>query len=337
MKCPLFAEVVVQDKSWREGHDFVRTWRIGAVDALPQSHMSYLALYPRLHGDYYGKLNTFLDQILDKVSTEKPAVGPKSNSFDVGRKLLDKALNKINRLVATVVFAAPQHTSNVISGFTHKTQQGMVTLSSLLLGIVTQCSPLLIAIDRNHMRVQVKGDLPQTPVLLPQLHDKIKVQSADLVGHRYPHTGQKSAHSGLNRETTQSHYLLKYLVCAKYLHLVGPAITEQHPVQTPDNQGTCTVFAFSATFYLHLLIYHLLNLMPLKESSDQPNTTKTSQVATSELFLYPDNLSFAFRGLLRYTLFHLLSASFVVLVVSSMPFYYYIWRHFCLENYTVNA
>jgi len=32
MKCPFFVEVVVQDKSWREDHDFVRTWRIGAVD-----------------------------------------------------------------------------------------------------------------------------------------------------------------------------------------------------------------------------------------------------------------------------------------------------------------
>jgi hypothetical protein len=40
---------------------------------------------------------------------------------------------------------------------------------------------------------------------------------------------------------------------------------------------------------------------------------------------------------LQYTLFHLLSASFVVLVDLWISLYYYIWRHFCLENYIVSA
>jgi len=43
----------------------------------------------------------------------------------VARKLLDKALNKINRLVAAVVFATTKDSSNVIPGLTYKAQQGL--------------------------------------------------------------------------------------------------------------------------------------------------------------------------------------------------------------------
>jgi hypothetical protein len=36
-----------------------------------------------------------------------------------------------------------------------------------------------------------------------------------------------------------------------------------------------------------------------------------------------------FLGFLRYVLFHLLSASFVVGMFGSTPLPYYRWRHFC--------
>ena len=96
-------------------------------------------------------------------------VCPKANPFDVGRKLLDKPLNKINRLVAAVMPTTAKHPPNVIPGPSHKTQQRMIALSSLLLGIISHSSPLLIAINRNHMRVQVKGNtdkLLKTPSCL---------------------------------------------------------------------------------------------------------------------------------------------------------------------------
>ena len=40
---------------------------------------------------------------------------------------------------------------------------------------------------------------------------------------------------------------------------------------------------------------------------------------------------------LYYGIFHLLSASFVVLVAIGITFYYYVWRHFCLEKRTIGA
>ena len=323
-------------------------------DTMPSPHMSYLALYPRLHGHHNGKFNALLDQVLDQLGIEKSTVCSQPDLLDMGGKFFDQTFDKLNTLIAAMALATTKDSSNVIPGLSYKTQQGVVTLSSLLpcppwavrrVGIVSHGGSLLIAIDRNHMRVQIKGDLPITPVcppgrlvLLPQLHDKIKVQGADLFRYRNLHRAEKSANCRLNRKTTESHYLLKYLVSAQYLHMIGPAIPQEHPVQTSHKQSAETVLACPAAFYLDLLIQHLFNPVALEKSLNQPSATKTRQVAPRELLSYRDGfLAFTFCILLRYSLFHLLSASFVVLLVFRMPFYYYIWRHFCLENYTTNA
>jgi hypothetical protein len=40
---------------------------------------------------------------------------------------------------------------------------------------------------------------------------------------------------------------------------------------------------------------------------------------------------------LRYTFFHFLSASSIVLKVPKTPLFYYSWRHFSLDKYCLHA
>ena len=290
------------------------TYTKAPSNATPPCHIPYLALHPWLHGHHHGKLNTLSDQILDQINTEKSTVCPQPDLPNMGGKFFDQGLDKLNTLIAAMVLAASKHPSNVIPCLTYKAQQGVVTLSSLLLGIVAYGGPLLIAVNRNHMGVQIQCDLPIALVAVPQLHDKVKVQSPDLVGHRYLHRGQKSADSRLNRKTTEPHYLLKYLVNTQDLHMIGPAVAQKHAIETGHKQLTHTVLALSTALYFDVSVKHLLNPIATEKSSDQPGTAKVRQITSIESFSYLDYLSFAFWRLLRYCLFHFLSASFVVLV-----------------------
>jgi len=72
--------------------------------------------------------------------------------------------------------------------------------------------------------------------------------------------------------------------------------------------------------------------MTLKESPYQTAATKTGEILARELFLDTLISSLVFVVLLRYVLFHLLSASSVVGLVCWTPFPYYRSRHFSLEN-----
>jgi len=92
--------------------------------------------------------------------------------------------------------------------------------------------------------------------------------------------------------------------------MIGSAITKQHPIETGHKHLPHTVLALSTTFYFDTPIEHLLDFMAVEKSSDQTATTKTRQVAARELLFYRDGfLAFTFCILLRYSLFHLLSAS----------------------------
>jgi uncharacterized membrane protein len=75
----------------------------------------------------------------------------------------------------------------------------------------------------------------------------------------------------------------------------------------------------------------------MEESPDQAASAKAGEVAAGEFFLYRTYFCLALIGFLRYPIFHLLSASFVVLVVFWTTFYYYVWRHFCLEKRVIGA
>jgi len=167
--------------------------------------------------------------------------------------------------------------------------------------------------------------------LLPQLHGKVKVQEAYLFRYRYPHRAKESTDGGLNRIATQPHCLLEYPVRSQYPHLIWPTIAHKHPVKTSKKQIANAVLTFPSAFYFNIPIQHLFNLVTTEKSSDQTSPTKTGQIAATELLFYLSNFFIAFCGLLGYSNFHFLSASFVVLVVFLYAYLYYIWRHFSLK------
>jgi len=81
----------------------------------------------------------------------------------------------------------------------------------------------------------------------------------------------------------------------------------------------------------------LPDLVTVEEPPDQAASAKAGQIAAGEFLVYLANFCLAVSRFLRYRIFHVLSASFVVLVVFWTTFYYYVWRHFCLEKRTIGA
>jgi hypothetical protein len=75
----------------------------------------------------------------------------------------------------------------------------------------------------------------------------------------------------------------------------------------------------------------------MEESPDQAASAKAGEVAAGEFLLYLSYFWLAASRFLRYRIFHLLSASFVVLLAISITFYYYVWRHFALEKHVIGA
>jgi len=200
---------------------------------------------------------------------------------------------------------------------------------SALLGIIFQASPLLISINRDHMGVQVKTDLPQTLVPLPQLHDKIKIQRAESASIPNPYRFEKPTDGRLNRKTTQSHYLLEHLINTQNPHLIRPAVAKKHSVKTANKHSAYIVLALSTAFYLDILIKHLLNRMTLEKTSDHPTASKAGQVAVP----YLANLSIAFYRL-SVSLFECLLCIMLNLYIL---YYYFIWRHSSLYFFEVHA
>jgi hypothetical protein len=304
---------------------------------LPLPHVPNLALYPRLHRNHYIKLNRLRDEELDHIPAEKATVCPQPYLFFVTGQFLDELFDKPNGIIRAMMFAVSENASDIVSRLAHEAQKGMVALSALFLGIVSKTGSLLIAVHRHHMRVQIKGYTFKALKPLPELHKKIKVQRRNLFCHRNSHTRQKPTDGGLNRKAEKPYQLLEYFVSRKNLHLIRPAIAQKYAVKTAYKYQTSTIFALPAALYYHPTIDQLPNRVPIKKPPDQTAASKPGEVVASKFFFHSLYFFVAIASFLKYALFHLLSASFIVFKALSLPFSYYIWRHFSSENYVIDA
>ena len=119
--------------------------------------------------------------------------------------------------------------------------------------------------------------------------------------------------------------------------MVWPPVAQEYAVKTAYKYSAGRIFSGLSPFDFHPALKQLLDLMPLEKSPDQSTASKPGQILAGKFFLHTISLRVVIGSFLMYTLFHLLSASFVVLVVFCIPLFYYIWRHFSLCDYMANA
>ena len=72
--------------------------------------------------------------------------------------------------------------------------------------------------------------------------------------------------------------------------------------------------------------------MSFEKPSYKTAAAEARQILSSKFLFNLRKMLVAFVGFLRYCLFHLLSASSVVLWICRRTHDYYSWRHFCYKN-----
>jgi hypothetical protein len=297
-------------------------------DAFPLLQMSNLFLNPWLHRNNQVKLNILLHEISDHLSTEKSAVSPKPDILNMTGQFLDEAFKKLNGIIRAMVFAASKETSQIIPGLSPKAHQVMIALSALLLGIISESGSLLIPINRGHVRIKIKGDAFKCLKALSELHEKLKVELGNLPGNNNLQRTKKTADSRLDRKTNQTGKEMKDPVRVKNLHLPRSWVTQKHCVQTAGQHVSNTIFALSSTLYLYSVFNLFLDSVMFKKSPYKTASTKSGEIFATEFFFDSVINLLALVVFLRYILFHLLSASSVVLGFCLRTHYNNRWRHF---------
>jgi hypothetical protein len=268
------------------------------------------------------------DEISDYITTEKSAVGSKPYILYMMGQSLDQGLEKTNSMIRRMVFAASKKPSQIISGLSQKAQKRMIALSPLLFRVISESRSLLIPINRGDVRIKIKGNAFKCLKVPSELHEKIKIEVGNLPSNNNPQGTKKTAYRRLNRKRNQAGYALKDSVCVKNLHLSRSWITQKHCVQTADQHVSNAIFALSSALYLDSVLNLFLDTVTLKKSPNKTASTKSGEIFATEIFF--DNVIklVAFVVFLRYILFHLLSASSIVLGISLLTHYNNSWRHF---------
>ena len=298
---------------------------------IPQ-HLNLL-LHPRLQGYHHIELDLPLDQKLQKLLAEKTAVGPKANLLQMTGKFPQDLLQKGNGLVRTVMIPATKQSSQTIPGLPKETKHGLITLSPLFLRIVTHRRPLLPTKDRRHMQIQIQSQFPQSLKPFAELHQQIEIQETDLLSHGHSQARQETTDRRLDREIKESSDFVENAIANQNPHLPRPGMTQKQAVQQTDQHVPYAKFTLPTARNLNLPLYLLLQVVAFEKPSDQSGTPKAGHILAREFFL--NGLNF-FRVVnltfLGYILFHLLSASSIVIGVWETPLFYYSGRHFCFRK-----
>ena len=298
-------------------------------DAFPFLQMFNLFLNPWLHRNNHVKLNMLLHEISDHLTTEKSAVGSKPYLLYMTGQSLDQSLEKLNSMIRAMMLAASKVTSQIISALSQKAQKRMIALSPLLFRVISESGALLIPINSGNVRIKIKGDAYKCLKAPSELHEKVKVEVGNLPGNNNLQRTKKTADSRLDRKRNQTGKDPKDFVRAKNFHLPRSWVTQKHCVQTAGQHVSNAIFALSSALYLDSVFNLFLDSVTLKKSPYKTASTKSGEIFTTEFFF--DNVIklIAFVVLLRYILFHLLSASSIVLGISLPTHYSNRWRHFC--------
>jgi hypothetical protein len=281
-----------------------------------------------LHGNCNVKFNMVLQEIFNQITIEESTVSPEPDLFNMIREFLHHLFQKCNRMIGGVVFTASQNPAKIVPCFTNKTQQRMIALSSLLFRVVSSPAPLLISINRRNMRVQIKSDDFETFQSFPKPHHQIRIDRPNLPGYRYFQTTQKATDRRLDGEVKKTNQFLKNSIRFKGFHMRGSRISQKNAIKTTDQYLGNAVFALPSILDDDSSAKGIFYVVFLKKSPYQPTATKPGQIFAGEFFLNLANFILEIGLFLRYSPFHHLSASFIVLGFRSQPHYYYKWRHF---------
>ena len=272
-----------------------------SCDPVPCSYTKNQPLDPKQLGDHYVKFNLLLAQPCEKIPTEKATVRPKPYGGFIW-KLVEHLFNEILHLMVGAI-ARTKMTPKAVPGLTNKAQNRMVAFPPRFLWVIATLCPMLIAKNRNNMRVEIQGDGFHLLKSIANPAKKHVVDPSKMIRHMNRDLCKKPADSALGRKTIKMGDLLEHLVCGKFHHVARTKDPHHQSIEHGKAhfcRGIVTFPPFACTKDCHCIRDAEL----IEEPTHQTSSSKAGDILSSETFHL---VSVAFWG---YTIFHFLSASF---------------------------
>jgi hypothetical protein len=217
----------------------------------------------------------------DEVQTEKATVRPKPPYGSIGQ-LSKHQREKCPGLMATGGVPGTKNPSQIVPRLSHKAQKGMVALPPPLLGIVTLLGTVLLAKDRDDMRVEIQGNLLQISKALPNTVQRPRIDLGNMKRLVNSDLSKKATDGALHRESLQPNNLLSNLVRCQLHHVAGPENSHHQTIEKTQTDLSSAVVRFSSPI-LSEPLYTADHSPFAKKATDQPSTSKASQVLSGEL------------------------------------------------------
>jgi hypothetical protein len=168
-----------------------------------------------------------------------------------------------------------------------ETKQRMITSSAGLLGVVTDPTALLFAVDCNHDRIDIEGQAGSFAGQISQVNTQTVVQSGQLTNRLRTQTFQEPPQSRLVGKPTQSQNLQKKSVVLQDLGFVDPLHAHDDRVQQSHDQFG-RMICLVRLRKTNRLLQKFFEAKFLAKTVDQEHPTEVCQVAAPE-----ENFDFA--------------------------------------------
>ena len=160
-------------------------------------------------------------------------------------------------------------------------EQWVITSSSMFLGIVTDSTTLLFAVNRNHHRIDIESQTGAFAWQVPQVYPQTVVQSGQLTNRLWAQSLQESSQGCLVRETAQSQNLQEKAVVLQDFGLVDPFQPHDYGIQQCQDQlgRMVNLILLGKT---NRLLQKLFEPKLLAKTVNQKHSAIMSQVAAPE-------------------------------------------------------
>lgn len=122
----------------------------------------------------------------------------------------------------------------------------MVALPTPLLGIVTLLGTVLLAKDRDDVRVEVQGNLLQILKALPNTVQRPRIDLGNMKRLVNSDLSKKATDGALHRESLQPNNLLENLVRCQLHHVAGPENSHHQTIEKTQTDLSSAVVRFSS-------------------------------------------------------------------------------------------
>ena len=162
-------------------------------------------------------------------------------------------------------------------------KQGMIRPASFLFGIVSNPSSLLLAVNRDHHRIDVEGQTRGLLGQFPQISPQTVVQSGQLPNRLRTQSFQKYSQCRLIREALQSQNLQKKSVVLQYLGLVDALESHDDRIQQSQDQfGRMVLGLMGRIIPIQTLLDLFLEADLFAKTMNQGHPAKMSQMGFLE-------------------------------------------------------